>query len=105
LQHVVIDLCHVAYGRAFEAGLARRRPERSAIRVELPDISREDNESLALAAERLTGAYAQLAAALPGWSPTLAGQMLPLIFKFAGEPLSPGLTNMVLEELRVMSGE
>ena len=100
LQHVVVDLCHTAYARAYEAGLARRRPERAAIRVELPDISREDNESLALAAERLTGAFAQLVAAMPGWSPALAGQMLPLIFKFAGEPLSPGLTNLILDELQ-----
>jgi len=101
LQHVIVDLCHVAYGRAYEAGMARRRPERSAILVELPDISREDNESLALAAERLTAAFAGVLGALPGWSPTLAGQMLPLIFKFAGEPLSPGLTGMILEELRI----
>jgi hypothetical protein len=100
LQHLVIDLCHTAYERAYGAGMARRRPERSAIRVELPDISREDNESLALAAERLTGAFAQLAGALPGWSPTLAGQMLPLIFKFAGEPLSGGVTSMILDEIR-----
>jgi len=99
LQHVVIDLCAVAYERAYEAGRARRRPERSAIRVDLPDISREDNESLALAAERLTGAMGQLLAALPGFSPTLAGQLLPLIFKFAGEPLSPGVTNIIIDEI------
>ena len=68
--------------------------------MELPDISREDNESLALAAERLTGAFAQLVGAMPGWSPALAGQMLPLIFKFAGEPLSPGVMNAILDELR-----
>lgn len=100
LQHVIVDLCHVAYGRAYEVGMARRRPDRSDIIVELPDISREDNESLALAAERLTSAFAGVLAALPGWSPTLAGQMLPLIFKFAGEPLSPGLTQMILDEIR-----
>ncbi|MCA9868731.1 MAG: hypothetical protein KIS95_08095 [Anaerolineae bacterium] len=105
LQYVVVDLCHTAYERAYEAGLARRRPERAAIRVELPDISREDNESLALAAERLTGAFAALVGAMPGWSPTLAGQMLPLIFKFAGEPMSPGLTDMILEELRIGNQE
>jgi len=100
LQYVVIDLCHTAYEQAHAAGMVRRRPERAAIHVSLPDISREDNESLALAAERLTGAFARLGGALPGWSPTLAGQMLPLIFKFAGEPLSPGLTNMILDELK-----
>ena len=100
LQHVVIDLCAVAYARAYALGRARRRPDRAAIRVDLPDISREDNESLALAAERLTGAFGGLMAALPGFSPTLAGQLLPLIFKFAGEPLSPGLTNMILDELQ-----
>ncbi len=100
LQHVVIDLCAVAYERAYALGRARRRPDRAAIRVDLPDISREDNESLALAAERLTGAFGGLLAALPGFSPTLAGQLLPLIFKFAGEPLSPGLTNMILDELQ-----
>ncbi|HRO90560.1 MAG TPA: hypothetical protein PK205_17865 [Promineifilum sp.] len=99
LQHLVIDLCHTAYTRAYETGTARRRPDRSAVRVALPDISREDNESLALAAERLTGAFAGLMGALPGWSPTLAGQMLPLIFKFAGEPMSAGLTQMILDEL------
>ena len=98
LQSIVIDLCHTAYELAYAAGMARRRPERAAIHVSLPDISREDNESLALAAERLTGAFARLGGALPGWSPTLAGQMLPLIFKFAGEPLSPGMTNIILDE-------
>lgn len=100
LQHIVIDLCAVAYERAYAVGRARRRPDRSVIRVDLPDISREDNESLALAAERLTGAFGQLLAALPGFSPTLVGQLLPLVFKFAGEPLSPGLTNVILEEIR-----
>ena len=99
LQHVVIDLCAVAYERAYEVGRARRRPDRAVIRVDLPDISREDNESLALAAERLTGAMGQLLAALPGFSPTLVGQLLPLVFKFAGEPLSPGVTNMILDEI------
>jgi len=99
LQHVVVDLCAVAYERAYALGRVRRRPDRAAIRVDLPDISREDNESLALAAERLTGAFSGLLAALPSFSPTLAGQLLPLIFKFAGEPLSPGLTNMILEEI------
>jgi len=97
---VVVDLCATAYERAYEMGRTRRRPDRSAIRVDLPDISREDNESLALAAERLTAAFGGLLGALPGFSPTLAGQMLPLIFKFAGEPLSPGVTNMILDELR-----
>ncbi len=100
LQHIVVDLCAVAYERAYALGQARRRPDRSVIRVELPDISREDNESLALAAERMTGAMGQALAALPGFSPTLAGQLLPLVFKFAGEPLSPGVTNMILEEIR-----
>ena len=99
LQHVIVDLCHTAYGRAHEAGLARKQPDRTAIRVDLPDISREDNESLALAAERMTGALAGLLGALPGWSPTLAGQMLPLVFKFAGEPLNAGLVGMILDEI------
>ena len=99
LQHVVVDLCAVAYERAYALGRARRRPDPSVIRVELPDISREDNESLALAAERMTGAMGQLLAALPGFSPALVGQLLPLVFKFAGEPLSPGLTNAIIDEI------
>jgi len=105
LQHVVIDLCAVAYARAYEIGRARRRPDPAAIRVDLPDISREDNESLALAAERLTGAFGALLAALPGYSPTLAGQVLPLVFKFAGEPISAGVTTMILDELRASRDE
>jgi hypothetical protein len=99
LQYVVIDLCATAYGRAYEIGRARRMPDRAAIRVELPDISREDNESLALAAERLTGAFAGLLAALPGRSPTLVGKVLPLVFKFAGEPLEPAVREAILSEL------
>jgi hypothetical protein len=99
VQHIVVDLCDVAYGRAYGAGLARRRPDRSAIRVDLPDISREDNESLALAAQRLSGAFTELLRGLPGYSPTLVGQMVPLIFKFAGEPMSPGLGGLILDEL------
>jgi hypothetical protein len=98
-RHMVVDLCHTAYSRAYELGRARRRPDDSLIRVDLPDISREDNESLARSAERLTAAFGQLAGALPGWSPTLAGQMLSMIFKFAGEPVSPGLVGMILDEL------
>ena len=47
----------------------------------------------------MTGAMGQLFAALPGFSPTLAGQLLPLVFKFAGEPLSPGVTNMIIDEI------
>jgi hypothetical protein len=100
VQAMVVDLCDLAYARAYELGRVRALPDRSAIRVDLPDISREDNESLALAAERLAGATAALLAALPGRSPALAGQLLPLVFKFAGEPLSPDAQERILGELQ-----
>lgn len=99
VQAMVVDLCAVAYGRAYELGRVRRKLDRTEIRVDLPDISREDNESLALAAERLSAAFGELLRQLPGYSPTLVGQMLPLIFKFAGEPISPGLGALILDEL------
>jgi hypothetical protein len=47
----------------------------------------------------LSGAFTELLRGLPGYSPTLVGQMVPLIFKFAGEPMSPGLGGLILDEL------
>ncbi len=105
LQQWVIDLCHVAYGRAYELGMVAESPDRAALRVDVPDISREDNESLALAAERLTAAFGRLLDGLPGYSPTLAGELLPLVFKFAGERLSPVLAERILAEIGGADGE
>ncbi len=99
LQQWVIELCHVAYGRAWELGMVTEPPDRAALRVDVPDISREDNESLALAAERLTAAFGRLLDGLPGYSPALARELLPLVFKFAGERLSPALAEQILDEL------
>lgn len=90
LQYLIVDLCSVAYARAYEIGRMRTAPRPEAITVELPDISREDNSDLASAAANLSNALATLAdTTIVSHSPTLRRKILHLVFKFAGEPVTP----------------
>lgn len=99
LQYAIIDLCTVAYERAYEIGRARTMPRPGQISVELPDISREDNGDLAGAAGQLANAFATLLNTTSHPSPTLRHRILTLIFRFAGEQLTPAELDEIDREL------
>lgn len=90
LAALLIDLVTVAWGRSSGAG----RPPITAV---LPDISVEDNQKLAQAAQQLAGGLTSLAA-LVGNGPALRKLALRLFLKFAGEQISE-------QEIEEMIGE
>ena len=96
---MVIDLCYVAYSRAHGTAATRRIPLRDEITVELPDLSRDDNESLAMAGGALAAAFNGLTAALGVGSPTLREEALNLFFQFIGEGLENSQVTAILSEL------
>lgn len=98
-QYVITDLCTVAYGRAYEIGGMRTAPRPDAITVDIPDISREDNSDLASAAANLSTALATLSnTTIISQSPTLRRKILQLVFKFAGETITPSELNAIDRE-------
>jgi hypothetical protein len=99
---MLIDLAHISYSRARQAGHFRARPDRSKITALLPDISREDNATLATAAKDLATAYGSLRQEITPAGPVDAFSriMLSVISKFAGEPLSADEIDVVLQEAK-----
>jgi hypothetical protein len=96
---MVIDLCYIAYQRAYSAGMTRRAPNRDLITIELPDLSRDDNVMLAGAAAQLAGAFSNLQAALSTPSRTLRERLMHLFFQFMNEPINDRQTNQILDEI------
>jgi hypothetical protein len=101
LQHMVIDLAHLAYTRAHQIGAVRPNPDRNKITIALTDIDRDDNRDLAQSARDLSAAMEALSAVLhqPAASPTLRRRMLAAVMKFAGEPLDAQVLDQILHEL------
>jgi hypothetical protein len=100
LRHLVGDLAHTAYARAY--ALDSRNwpaPDRSKITVDLPDISRADNQALAEAAKNLTTALATLHATLPGESPALTRRFVRLALDFAGDQASTEALDEIMAEI------
>jgi hypothetical protein len=73
------------------------------IQVNVPDISPEDNASLASAASALSGALATMAT-LTGSGPAYRRMALRLFTKFAGEQLGEGESTAILAEGEVEIG-
>ncbi len=96
---MVVDLCYVAYERAYAAGVQRRAPNRDAIRIDLPDLSRDDNQLLAQAGGELVQAFIGLDTALSTGSRTLQERMLQLFGQFIAEPVSNEEIKRILDEL------
>lgn len=96
---MVIDLCHVAYSRAQAVGAARRIPNRDAITIALPDLSRDDNVMLAQAGGELAAAFNGLTATIGSGSRTLKERLLRLFFQFMAEPIDDADIAAVLDEL------
>lgn len=90
IRFLLIDLAHIAYTRAWQIGKVRAKPDRKVIKANLPDISREDNASLAVAARNLSQTFATLQQQLGAAKsmPIFTQWMLALVSRFAGEPLT-----------------
>lgn len=99
IADMVIDLCYVAYTRAHGLGMARRAPDRGAITIALPDLSRDDNLMLAQAGGEMASAFAGLSAALGTGSRTLRERTLRMFSQFIAEPMDAREIQSILDEL------
>lgn len=99
LRYIVTDLCTTAYARAYDINRGRTTPKSARITVELPDISREDNGELASAAATLATALNSLLQTAQQPSPTLRRRALNMIFRFAGDQLTPDELDAIEAEL------
>ena len=100
LQHMTIDLAHIAYTRAYQIAKVRAKPDRSKIEIEAPDVSRQDNKDLATAAQTIADALVHLSETLPAQrSPTLRERILRMVMRFAGETLEENEVQAILAEL------
>ena len=107
LRYMLIDLAHISYSRARQAGHFRATPDRSKITALLPDISREDNATLATAARDLATAYSSLRQEITPAGPvdSFSRVMLSTISKFAGEPLSAEEVELILQEAKLLASQ
>jgi hypothetical protein len=95
------DIVYHAYQRAVQLGQARGLANQDYHRlftVNLPDISRSDNEALARSARDLSQALQSLAMQLPGRSRTFTRLLVKSVFRFAGEPQDDEVLDVILEE-------
>ncbi len=98
LQFVIASICHHAYTRAYDLGKVRRAPDSRLITVPVPDISRDDNSTLAMSAQHLMAAFANLNRSLTK-STTLNRAMIDSAFQFAGAALNPETLDTIMQEL------
>ncbi len=98
LAWLLSDLLVHAYDRHLAATGSRAQPITHAdLMVQTPDISPEDNQALATAAERLASSLGTLAA-ITGQGDAYRRMALRLFTKFLGEPLSEGEFERILQE-------
>jgi hypothetical protein len=100
---ILEDILYHAYQRS---AIVSSRPSLShhdyskLFQVNLPDISRFDNESLARSTRDLSQGFYTLASQISQLPPSLASQVVRLIFKFAGESISQDTVNQILSEIK-----
>jgi len=99
IRHLVTDLTHLAHTRAWQIGRTRSKPSIKAITVDAPDLNRQDNKDLAIAARALAASMATLYNETPIRSPALTRRVIELVFRFAGETLTPDQVDEILTEL------
>jgi hypothetical protein len=95
------DIIYHAYERSVQIGRNRPLPEIDYTRlfqVNLPDISRSDNESLARSARDISQAMLTLLNAFEKPSPSLTRLILREFFRFAGSPQSDETLTAILSE-------
>jgi hypothetical protein len=100
LKHIVTDLTHITYTRAYQIGKVRTLPDRDKISVTMADLDRQDNQDLAAAAKTVAASLATLTRTLPRTrSQTLRHRLVSMIFRFAGEPLDEREIDAILAEV------
>jgi hypothetical protein len=102
VRHLVTDLCHIAYTRAWQIGRGRARPDPSIIQVEMTDIDRDDNLDLATASKTIAEALqtaSETIAPAPATSKTLQQKILRLVLRFAGEQIDDDTVSVIFKEL------
>ena len=90
LIYMIQDILYHAYERQVQLGLARRLSSHDYSRLfimQMPEISRFDNEALGRAAREITTAFASLGQTVAGMPQELAYHAVRLAFQFAGQPL------------------
>jgi broad specificity phosphatase PhoE len=97
LVWLLTDLTYRSYERWRLATNNRQKIRLSDITAVTPDISPEDNASLAAATSALTGSLNGMAT-LVGAGPTYRSMALRLFVKFAGETMSESEAKAILEE-------
>ena len=105
VSDMVIDLCYVAYTRAHALGMTRKGPNRDQITIDLPDLSRDDNEQLATAGRELARAFNGLNLALDSGSRALRERTLRSFFKFVSEPIEESEVQTIIDELEESAAE
>jgi hypothetical protein len=99
--YMLEDILVQAYRRAVQSGHEKPLPHLDYTRlftVNVPDVSRGDNASLAQAARDIAQSFQTLSAALPGRSPSLAALMLRQVMQFAGKPVDDLLVEQIMAE-------
>lgn len=97
-RQMITDLCYIAALRSNEVRRGRSKPKRSDITLQLADLTREDNRSLADAAKNVADGLTQLWQYQVSPSKTLSRRILKMIFSFAGDELSEQELNDILNE-------
>jgi hypothetical protein len=95
------DILYQAYQRSMQIGINRRIPETDYTRlfqVNLPDISRSDNETLARSARDVSQAMSMLVNSFQKPSPTLTNLVLSTIFRFTGDPIPNETIEQIIAE-------
>jgi hypothetical protein len=95
------DIIVQAYLRAVQSGCEKPLPHLNYSRlftVNVPEVSRADNASLAHAARDLAESFRLLQQTLPGRSRSLAELMLRQVMQVSGKPLDDLLVEQVINE-------
>ena len=98
---ILQDILYNAYLRAAEIGRARKLASTDyseLFTISAPDISRSDNEALARSARDITQGMQSLSSMLPGQSETFIKQLLRIVFRFTGEPITEDIVESIYQE-------
>jgi hypothetical protein len=98
---VLQDILYHAYERSIQTGIARRLSETDytkLFQVNVPDISRSDNETLARSARDISQAMSMLVNSFERPSQTLTSLVLSTIFRFSGDPIPNETIEQIITE-------
>jgi hypothetical protein len=99
--YLLQDILITAYQRAVESGHEKPLPHLDYNRlftVNVPDVSRSDNEMLARSVKDLAAGFQLVEQGLHGRSRSLAGLMLRMVMQFGGRPIDDQTVNTILQE-------